>query len=200
MAVGTGASFTADFSEVRKALSEFIDAKQALNAVDPLKGVKGYSPTGTRMERELRKRTREMSKDVILPALQQSAASTGSPFIIRIANTARAVNDRLPIVKVGYVQPVLSGWKYVKQANRKAMKGTLAYGSEYGPKGGHKSGPLKDKGVNFYNKRPRNERGYWVTPAMQSARVTRGIIQGYSDVVNAIFRDFGVNKRVGGGA
>lgn len=197
MAVGSGASFSADFSQVRQALKDMTDAKNALNAMDPLKGEKGYSQTGTRMERELRKRSREMSNEVILPAIREAASASGSLFNARIGDTARAVNDRLPIVKVGKVQPKLSGWKYVKQAERSTMRGTLAYGSEYGPKGGARKGKHKGLGVNYYGK-PRNDRGYWITPAINSGRVTRGVIEGYRDVIDTIFAKFGVNKTFGG--
>lgn len=194
MAVGTGAGFRVDYSQVRQLFEDVKDAKMALNAMDPTKKVPGYSPTGTRMERELRAESRKMSEQVIIPALADAAST---PFEQVIAQTARAVNDRLPVVKVGKVQPKgLRGWRYVKQPDRKRLSGTLAYGSEYGPKGGHRKGKHKDLGVNYYG-RPRNERGYWIMPTLYSARVTRGVIQGYSAVVDAVFAKFNVNKTIG---
>lgn len=196
MAVGTGAGFRVDYSQVRQLFEVVKDAKQALNAMDPNRGVKGYSPTGNRMERALRAESRKMADQVIVPALADAAST---PFEQVIAQTARAVNDRLPVVKVGKVQPKgLRGWRYVKQPWRKQLSGTLAYGSEYGPKGGHRDSARKHKGmgVNYYG-RARNERGYWITPTLYSARVTRGVIQGYSAVVDAIFAQFNVNKSMG---
>lgn len=196
MAVGTGSGFVVDYSQVRQLFEDVKEAKWALNAMDQTKRVPGYSPTGVRMERELRKQSKVMAENVIIPALHDAASTS---FEQEIASTARAVNDRLPVVKVGYVQPKgLRGWKYVKTAWRKQMKGTLAYGSEYGPKGGHRENAKKhaSKGYNYYA-RPRNDRGYWITPTLYSARVTRGVIQGYKEVVDAVFAKFGVNKSMG---
>lgn len=199
MAVGTGAGFTADFSEVREAFKALNDAKDALNALDSLKGVKGYSPVGNRMQSLVRAETRKMSDRIIIPALKESASSRGNEFDQRIADTARAVNDRLPVVKIGKVMPNLSGWKYVKQVDKTRMRGTLAHGSEYGPKGGHRPNSRKHNGqeVNYYGK-PRNDRGYWVRPAIESGSVTRQVIGAYRDLINEAFHKFGVNKVLGG--
>lgn len=186
MAVGTGARFVVDFSQVKEMLADLDDAKDALNALDSLRGIRGYSPAGTRMTRELRKQVRVMAQNVIIPELKAKAATTGHPLDARMADTARAVNDRLPVVKVGYVNPKVSGFKRTKVGDRKIAKGQLAYGSEYGPKGGAKRGKHAGLGVNYYGK-PRNERGYWIYWAINSGRVTRGVIQGYGEVVDAIF-------------
>lgn len=184
MAIGTGARFVVDFSQVREMLADLDDAKDALNGLDSLRGVRGYSPAGTRMTRELRKQVRIMARDVIIPELKDKAAATGHELDSRMADSARAVNDRLPVVKVGYVNPKVSGFKRTK--DKKYARGQLAYGSEYGPKGGAKKGKHAGLGVNYYGK-PRNERGYWVYWAINSGRVTRGVIQGYGEVVDAIF-------------
>lgn len=199
MAVGTGAGFTADFSQVREALTALNSAKDAMNALDPLRGVKGYSPIGNRMQSLVRSETRKMSDRIIVPAIKSSASTRGNTFDQRIADTARGVNDRLPVVKVGKVMPKLSGWKYVQQDQKTRMRGTLAHGSEYGPMGGHRPGSRKHNGksVNYYGK-PRNDRGYWVRPAIESALVTRQVIGAYRDLINDAFRRFGVNKVLGG--
>lgn len=211
MAVGTGARFVVDFDQVKEMLADLDDAKDALNSLDSLRGIRGYSPAGTRMTRELRKQVRLMSQRVIIPELQDKAAGTGSEFDQRIAASARAVNDRLPVVKVGYVNPKLSGFQRTKVGDRKSVKGSLAFGSEYGPKGGARSGKHAGLGVNYYGmgrKRrppksgttrvhPRNERGYWIYWAINSARVTRGVIQGYGEVVDAIFERWQWGPRSG---
>lgn len=187
MAVGTGARFRIDTREIEWALDEVKAARNALNDLDKNKGIRGYTPAGTRMVRELRKQTRIMSKEVMIPAIR-GAAST--PLEREIAKTAVAVNDWIPVVKVGKTQPRgLRGWKYVPQHDRARMKGTLAYGTEYGPKGGHRKGRFKGMGINYYG-RPRREQGYFITPVMRSARVTRQVIQGYAKVVDAVFERF----------
>lgn len=187
MAVGSGSQFRIDTREIEWALDEVKAARNALNDLDKNKGVRGYTPAGTRMVRELRKQTRIMTKDIMIPAIR-AAASTS--FEQEIAKTAVAVNDWIPVVKVGKTQPRgLRGWKYVPQVDRARMKGTLAYGAEYGPKGGHRKGRFKGLGINYYG-RPRRESGYFITPAMASARVTRGVIQGYAAVVDAVFEQF----------
>lgn len=196
MAVGTGARFVVDFSQVKDMLADLEDAKAALNGLDSMRGIKGYTPAGTRMQRELRKQVRIMANDVIVPALKQKAQATGHPLDARMADTARAVNDRLPVVKVGYVNPKLSGFKRTATTRRKYARGQLAYGSEYGPKGGARAGRHDGLGVNYYGK-PRNERGYWIYWAINSGAVTRGVIQGYSAVVNAIFERWAWGPRAG---
>lgn len=125
-----------------------------------------------------------MAGRVIVPAIVAAGHATGNPLDGRMADTARAVNDRLPVVKVGKVNPKLSGFKRTK--NRTYARGQLGYGSEYGPLGGARKGKHRGLGVNYYGK-PRADRGYWITYAVGSARVTRGIIQGYSAVVDAVF-------------
>lgn len=187
MAVGSGSKFRVDTREIQWALEEVKDARRALNDLDKNKGIKGYTPAGTRMVRELRKQTRIMTKEVIIPAIRAAATT---PFEQEIAKTAVAVNDWIPVVKVGKTQPRgLSGWKYVPQGERARMKGTLAYGAEYGPKGGHRKGRYRGRGINYYG-RPRRESGYFITPAMASANVTRRVIQGYAAVVDAVFYQF----------
>lgn len=177
-------------------LDDLTDAKDALNALDSLRGVRGYSPAGTRMTRELRKQVRIMTGRVVIPALHEAAAGTGHELDARMAATARAMNDRLPVVKVGSVNPKLSGFKRTTADRRKTTRGTLAFGSEYGPKGGARKGRHAYRGVNYYGK-PRNERGYWVYWALNSGRVTRGVIRGYSEVVNAIFERWQWGPRSG---
>lgn len=194
MAIGSGIVFKADFSEVHDALENLIDARDALNSMDTLRGVKGYTPVGTRMQQRLRREVRIMAQNYIVPAIQQKASTR---FEKKIARTAVAVNDRLPVVKVGKTQPrTLSGWKYTKPADRKRMAGTLAHGAEYGPWNGSTNAGI-GKRVGRYG-RGRSQRGYFITPAVESAYVTRTVIQRYKGIVNMLFRIYGVDKRVGG--
>lgn len=188
MAVGSGAAFTVNFSQVNDMLADLNDAKDALNALDTVKGVRGvagYSPAGTRMQRELRKQVKVMSDRVIIPALRRQALATGDPLTIAMAATARAKQDRLPIVKVGAVNPKVSGFKRTEVSRRPRARGQLAWGSERGP-WDHDAPSGIGRKTGAYA-RARNPRGYWVYWAISSAAVTRGVIQGYGEVVDAIF-------------
>lgn len=196
MAVGSGAGFVVNFSDVKEMLADLNDARDALNSLDSLRGIRGYTPAGTRMMRELRKQTKTMSERVIIPEVQARGRATGRPFDEAMAATARAFNDRLPVVKVGAVNPKVSGFKRTAVGDRKTARGQLAWGSEKGPKGGARRGKHAAKGVNYYGK-PRNETGYWVYWAINSAKVTRGVIQGYGEVVDTIFEKWAWGPRSG---
>lgn len=196
MAVGSGAGFVVDFSDTKQLLEDLNDARDALNALDDLRGVRGYSPAGTRMMRELRKQTQVMARQVIIPAVQERGRATGYTLDARMADTARAMNDRLPVVKVGAVNPKVSGFKRTAVGDRKYARGQLAWGSEKGSKGGAKRGRHAGLGVNYYGHQ-RVEPGRWIYWAINSAAVTRGVIQGYGAVVDALFAKWAWGPRTG---
>ena len=138
--------------------------------------------------REIRAAAKSIGEDLLIPMMRRTARSSPTPQARAMAETARAKSDRLIMVQVGGVNPPLSGFKRGIGTGRRKLGGagrgrsgrestsrtwrtTLAWGSEFGPKGGrHKpsgrsgspSGP-----VNHY-KAARNERGYWVLPAVEN--------------------------------
>ena len=120
MAIGSGARFVVDFKQAGQMLDDLNEARDALNRLDDLRGIKGYTPAGTRMMRELRKQTQIMTRQVIIPEVQRRGKATGYKLDTRMADTARAMNDRLPVVKVGNVNPKVSGFKRTKVADRNA--------------------------------------------------------------------------------
>jgi hypothetical protein len=186
VAIGGGQTIGIDYSQINDALDDIRDARDALNALDSNRGVRGYSPAGTRMVRELRRQVRIMGEQVIVPAVKDAGHATGSPFDAAVADSTRAVNDWIPVVKVGKVQPKVSGLKRTQQGYRAYAKGQLAWGSERGPLGGARKGRHRGMGVNYYG-HPRILPGRWIYPAISSARVTRGVLGGYSKIVDAVF-------------
>lgn len=142
-------------------------------------------PRKTAANREMRQAAKSIAERVLLPEMKRKAAAAPVPQAVKMAETARAKSDRLIMVQVGGVNPTLSGFRRgigVKRArgrssssgrdaSSRTYRTTLAWGSEFGPKGGrHKpsrgnnvpAGP-----VNHY-KVPRNESGYWVLPAVDA--------------------------------
>lgn len=168
-------------------LHDLNDAKDALNALDNVRGIKGhaYSPAGTRMTRELRKQVRIMSDDVIVPALRAQANTTGDKLTGRMAATARGKSDRLPVVKVGAVNPKISGFRRTQSGVRNRARGALAWGSERGPWAPDAPSGL-GKRVGRYA-RPRNPGGYWIGQAISNPFTQRRIVDAYGEVVNAVF-------------
>ena len=97
-------------------------------------------------------------KDVVAPLV----ADHGGPQGPKMADTIRPKADRLPIVRIGAVNPKLSGFKARKRGsgtrrnmNPAGYKGSLAWGIEFGPH------PASSRSV--YG-RPRNDRGYVLGP------------------------------------
>jgi hypothetical protein len=196
--VSPKSSFAVDFSAVGDMLKDLNDARDALNAMDNVRGIRGtqgYSPAGTRMTRELRKQVKTMSDGVIVPALHRQAAATGDRLTNKMARTARSKQDRLPVVKVGSVNPKIAGFLRTKTGVRNRARGALAWGSERGPWGPDApSGLGKRKGRYA---RPRNPGGYWVSQAISNPFVQRRIVDAYGEVVNAIFAKWQWGPRSG---
>lgn len=141
-------------------------------------------PRKTAANRELRAAAKGIAQDLLIPQMKRTARSSPVPIARAMAETARAKSDRVIAVQVGGVNPALSGFKRGKgvkrAAGRQARSGrdatsrtyrtTLAWGSEFGPKGGRAKPSRGDNvpggPVNHY-KVPRKETGYWVLPAVQ---------------------------------
>jgi hypothetical protein len=104
-------------------------------------------------KRELRDGTQQIAQQALIPILKRGAAASGVPIAARMADTARARKDRMVLVRVGAVNPKLSGFR----RGQGKYKTTLALGSNYGPKGD----------VNNYAV-PRNPSGHWVQPTVNS--------------------------------
>lgn len=145
-------------------------------------------PAKLAANREMRAAAKSIAQDLLVPQMKRTARSAPVPIARAMAETARAKSDRLIMVQVGGVNPPLSGFKRgvgVKRAKGRSggagrdatsrtFRTTLAWGSEFGPKGGrHRpSGPsgVPMRPVNHYRV-PRNERGYWVLPAVEDVMV-----------------------------
>lgn len=146
----------------------------------------GLVPQRLAANREMRAAAKSIAHDLLVPQMKRTARSAPVKIARAMAETARAKSDRLIMVQVGGVNPPLSGFKRgvgVKRAKGVTSSGrdatsrtyrtTLAWGSEFGPKGGRR---LPSRGrnipareVNHY-KVPRSERGYWVVPAVENVR------------------------------
>ena len=129
-----------------------------------------------------------LAHDLLVPQMKRTARSAPVPIARAMAETARAKSDRLIMVQVGGVNPPLRGFKRgvgvkrakgrtggnMRDATSRTYRTTLAWGSEFGPKGGRRQpsrGENTPRGpVNHY-KVPRNERGYWVLPAVEDVMV-----------------------------
>lgn len=181
MAVGTGAGFT-----------------YRLENVDATVKALSQSARDIRLpaSREMRAAARIIGKDHIVPALPGFAADAPAPQAPKLADTARAINDRRPVVKVGYVNPKLSGFKRTTVGRRKTARGSLAWGTEMGPNGGRGPGKPGWKApgapVNHYGGASRTSRGYWVTRAMESAAVLRPVLREYQLATERIFKKYGL--------
>lgn len=202
MAYGTGQAFTVewDTSYVIDALEQ---AKRDFRDLDYRLGVANARAAS----RELARATRVITQDIVIPALATYANASGVPIAPAMAETARAVNDRIPVVKVGKTQPKLSGFRRTKKAGRADLakiRGALAWGSEGGnPTPKHWPGKAgravpgrpgwKVPGdVNHY-KVPRNTgSGYWVQKAINSAQVRVPLMETYRQLVDQIFRKYGI--------
>lgn len=144
----------------------------------------------------LRQGTKKIATDVLIPALKTSAAASGVPTAPAMAATARTRTDRIVTVRIGTVNPKLSGFKRgIGQGKAKAATSStgrvgsktsqgyrtgLAYGSDRGP---HPLSPHNRYGV------PRNEAGYWVGPAITKAFTD--VRSAYMQLLDDLLRDYG---------
>jgi len=141
-------------------------------------------PRKTAANREMRAAAKSIAADLLVPQMKRTARVSPTPQARAMAETVRARSDRLIMVQVGGVNPPLSGFRRGRGAKRakgrsggagrdassRTYRTTLAWGSEFGPKGGRRmpttlGGKSPSGAVNHY-RAPRNERGYWVLPAV----------------------------------
>lgn len=146
-------------------------------------------PRKTAANREMRNAAKGIATDLLIPQMKRTARSAPVPIARAMAETARAKSDRLIMVQVGGVNPPLSGFKrgvgakrakgrtggVGRDASSRTFRTTLAWGSEFGPKGGRRqptrAGWKSPSGAVNHYKVPRSERGYWVLPAVEDVMV-----------------------------
>ena len=150
---------------------------------------------------EMRKAAKKIAQDMLIPQMKRTARSAPVPIARAMAETARAKSDRVIAVQVGAVNPPLSGFKRgigakrakgrtggrMRDASSRTFRTTLAWGSEFGPLGGRRQptrgNNIPAREVNHY-KVARNERGYWVLPAVEN--VMARAQDAWDDALNAI--------------
>ena len=151
---------------------------------------------------ELRQGTKEIGREVLLPELEEYTRwSPTAKLAHAIWETGTVRSDRIVHVDFGRKKPAISGIKQGRAkkgqgyANKRSW-GTLAWGSELGPKGGGKTDRAglrggARKGVNYYGA-PRNESGYWVQPALKPGAIGwRAVRDAYVELVMEITRKWG---------
>lgn len=122
--------------------------------------------------------------ETMVPDVVSAVRSSPAPQAAKVSATVRAKRDRMPVVKIGATQPKLSGFRG-RKPNKARHKGSVAWGVERGPAGGHRSGTP----ANYY-KVPRSVRGYGVGPRMQ--QIGRGVIVEYRAAIANVLRETGV--------
>ena len=120
---------------------------------------------------DLRAGTFHIANSIIIPALKTGAANSGVGAAPKIADTARARKDRYVTVKVGAVNPKLSGFKRVDGK----YKTTLAWGSD---RGGNNYGVARSP-------------SWWVVPTMESNGTFDQVRTAYSELLGRILRRYG---------
>jgi hypothetical protein len=155
-------------------------------------------------KRELRQGTKRIAEERLIPALHMGANSSGVPIAPALAKTARARTDRVVTVRIGAVNPKLSGFKRGKASKRggrellnpspransktpqkaysQEQRTTLAFGSDRGP---HPSNPVNHYGV------PRSTRGHWVLPTVIANGTWESVATAYEELLNQLLRDYG---------
>lgn len=121
---------------------------------------------------ELRQAAKEIAEDLI-PLAHSNAR--GTKQAAGIAATARAKSDRIVRVQFGSVNPP---WKSWQRGRSRASRISVAYGSNYGPKGK----------INYYQA-SRNNSGYWVEPAAKAGATDA--IERYRNALLKIARKYG---------
>ncbi len=156
--------------------------------------------------RELRQGTKRIANDVLIPALKQSARASGVPIAPAMADTMRTRTDRIINVRVGAVNPKLSGFKKGRGTQKRRRRGnaaassqgyrtTLAWGSERGPwpngRAVKKNGK-PGKRVNHY--KVGRSRSHWVASGANAPGTWQSIRRAYQDLLTQILRDYGEGR------
>ena len=94
----------------------------------------------------------------------------GTPQAAAVAATARAKSDRYVVVRIGSVAVRFGNGDVLSASGKKSRAGSVAHGSNYGPKGGHRPGGGDPRyarvGANFYTV-ARNDDGYWLEGTLE---------------------------------
>lgn len=157
-------------------------------------------------KRDLRQGTKKIASDVLIPALKMSARASGVPIAPKMADTMRARTDRIVTVRVGAVNPKLSGFKKGvgggrvrrrgnQSASSQSYRTTLAWGSERGPwpggravkKDGSKGAPVNHYAVG-------RSRSHWVASGANAPGTWQAIKTAYTQLLGRILRDYGEGR------
>lgn len=120
---------------------------------------------------EIRAESKKIADRILIPALKDAAASSDVPIASAMADTSRARSDRIVFVKVGAVNPKLSGFRRGQSKYRTGM----AWGSERG-------GPTYGVGRNP---------GYWVRPTVEDRSTVQAAADQYADLLHRVMRKYG---------
>jgi hypothetical protein len=130
-------------------------------------------------KRELRDGSQRIAQEHLIPELKRGAAASGIPIAARMADTSRARKDRMVFVRVGAVNPKLSGFSSGR--GKTNYKTTLALGSNYGP---------VNPDVNHYAV-GRNTSGWWVQPTVSSRGTFERVKAAYQQLLGDILGKYG---------
>jgi hypothetical protein len=151
-------------------------------------------------KKELRQGTKVIGNDVVIPALKAGAEASGVPQAPAMAATARVRSDRIVFVRIGGVNPKLSGFKRGIGPARRAAGGktsqshrtSLAWGSDKGPHPDARA-PKDGKAhagapANRYSV-ARRDGGYWVVQSI--SKVVPEVREQYNALLGRILNSYG---------
>jgi hypothetical protein len=120
---------------------------------------------------EIRTESKKIADRILIPALKRNADAADVPIASRMSDTSRARSDRIVFVKIGAVNPKLSGFRRGQAKYRTGM----AWGSERG-------GPTYAVGRN---------RGYWVRPTVEDRSTVQDAADQYTAMLHRVFIRYG---------
>lgn len=129
---------------------------------------------------EMRGMAKALAEQTATAIVRPLVHSSPAPQAHKIAETIRPKSDKLVIIRIGAVNPKLSGWR---RGSGTRHKGSLAWGVEKGPH------PSAKK--NVYRV-PRNEGGYAIGPNLD--RIAAYVQPKYADIVKVAFDIAGVTS------
>lgn len=157
-------------------------------------------------KRDLRQGTKVIANEVLIPALKMSARASGVPIAPKMADTMRTRTDRFVYVRVGAVNPKLSGFKKGRGTQKMRRRGnatassqgyrtTLAWGSERGPwPNGHAVKKDGSKGAPVNHYKVGRSRSHWVASGANAPGTWQSVKRAYQDLLNRILRDYGADR------
>lgn len=114
-----------------------------------------------------------LARTTIAPMVRRGPA----PQSAKMADTIRTKADRMPVVRLGAVNPKLSGWR--RNAENRRYRGSLAWGVERGP-----ASPVNRYGI------ARNAGGYIIGPNLDL--IGRRVAPRYAPIVRKALEYAGV--------